>query len=741
MRGSKNKNLCALFLSISLIFSCKNVEEVKPIEINIAPTVITEDATNVTLKSAVIVGKVLDVPYAPVTEKGFSFANSTDGLNLSANTIKLDTNVSAFKSQINKLIPNKTYYYKAYAKNKYGTAYGIIKNFTTGDYLLPTLTTDSTSNITLTTVKLYGNVTDDGETPIFKRGFCISTNPTPTTTDSTFNTGNGMGVFNLVVIKLKAGTKYNVRAFATNAIGTAYGKEITFSTLEYKLPTIQTNPATDIGLDVVTLSGNVKDLGRGELKERGIVVSKSPKPTIENLKFKSSVTDLGEYKIVVTKLEVNTKYYVRAYTQNDAGIVYGDEINFTTDNYTAPKVSTNDLQNISFTSLRAGLEVQSEGNTKVTDKGVVISTNPIPDLTDLKIQMSDGIGGEMRDITGLTSNVTYYLRGYATNKWGTSYGDIRKFTTKDNTPPPTPIYVAPTPPTAPSPPTPIPGVPAPAPIVSTPIPTLPALPEYVSVPDSKFEQALIVRGYDNVLDGRIKTSPIANITELIIMDRLGITNVEGIEAFRNLTKFQLEHNNLTSVNLSKNINLTWISLWDNKLTTLDVKALSKLQLLGTSRNPISYIDISHNLDLREIDFQNNRDASAPNYGITEGYLSLDISKNTKMERIYLTDNRLTTLDVSNNPNLTDIWAEGNKLQSLDCTKNPLLNMIIVPDNLLSYLNIKGTAKGSMGVPSNVVTKGNASLFEIKVDNVGRINEKLKMCGACYERDAHTKYVE
>jgi hypothetical protein len=529
-------------------------------------------------------------------------------------------------------------------------------------------------------------------------------------------------------------------------MGTSYGKELAFSTLDYKLPTIQTNPATDVGLDVVTLSGNVKDLGRGELKERGIVVSKSPKPTIDNLKFKSSVTDLGEYKIVVTKLEVNTKYYARAYAQNEAGIIYGDEINFTTDNYTAPKVSTNDLQNISFTSLRAGVDVQSEGNTKVTDKGVVISTNPIPDLTDLKVQMGDGIGGDMRDITGLASNVTYYLRAYATNKWGTSYGDIRKFTTKDNTPPPPPpAPVVSTPvATPPGTSTPAPGVPAPAPVVSPPAPvvstpTLPALPEYVSVPDSKFEQALIARGFDNVLDGKIKTSPIANVTELIIMDRLGINNAEGIEAFRNLRKLQIEHNNLTTINLSQNINLTWISLWDNKITTLDVRALSNLQLLGTSQNPISNIDISQNLDLREIDFQNNRDSAHPNYGITEGYLSLDISKNTKMERIYLADNRLTTLDVSKNPNLTDIWAEGNKLQSLNLTKNPFLNMVIVPNNLLSYLNIKGTA--NMGVPSNVVTKGNASLYEIKVDNVGRINDKLKICVACYERDSWTKYVE
>jgi hypothetical protein len=729
------KKLQITLMGIFLLLGCAKEEALTPTVIDMPPSVFTEDATNVTLKSAFIIGKVQDVAYSPTIERGFIYASNSDVTGY-GNTIKLDTNISVFKSHLNKLTPNKTYYYKAYAKNKYGTAYGELKNFTTGDYLLPTLTTDSLGNITLTSVKLYGNITDDGETSILKRGFCISTNPTPTTADSTFSIGEGMGAFNLVVIKLKAGTKYNVRAFATNAMGTSYGKELTFSTLEYKLPTIQTNPATDIGLDVVTLSGDVKDLGRGELKERGIVVSKSPKPTIEDLKFKSSVTDLGEYKIVVTKLEVNTKYYARAYTQNEAGIVYGDEINFTTDNYTAPKVSTNDLQNISFTSLRAGVDVQSEGNTKVTDKGVVISTNPIPDLTDLKIQMSGGIGGEMRDITGLASNVTYYIRGYATNKWGTSYGDIRKFTTKDNTPPPpapvvsTPVYTSPVVST--------PSYTAP-PVVSTPPPTLSSLPEYVSVPDSRFEQALIDRGLDFVLDGRIKTASVAGISELVITNRLGITNLDGIEAFQNLRKLQIEHNNLTNANISKNVNLTWVSFWENDLTTLDVRALSNLQLLGISQNNISYIDISQNRELREINFQNNRDAGHPDYGITKGLLSLDISRNQKMERIYLSDNRLIALDVSNNPNLTDIWAEGNKIQSLNLTKNPILNTIIVNDNRLNYLNIKGTA--NRGVPVIVKTVGNTALYEIKIDNLIRFTERLNQCSACYEKDGHTKYVE
>lgn len=729
------KKLQISLIGIFLLLGCAKEEALTPTIIDTPPSVFTEDATNVTLKSAFIVGKVQDVAYSPTIERGFIYATNSDVTGY-GNTIKLDTNVTIFKSQLTKLIPKKTYYYKAFAKNKYGTAYGELKNFTTGDYLLPTLTTDSLGNITLTSVKLYGNITDDGETPILKRGFCISTNPTPTTTDSTFNTGDGIGIFNLVVIKLKAGTKYNVRAFATNAMGTSYGKEIIFSTLEYKLPTIQTNSATDIGLDIATLSGNVKDLGRGELKERGIVVSKSPKPTIEDLKFKSSVTYLGEYKIVVTKLEVNTKYYVRAYTQNEAGIVYGDEINFTTDNYTAPKVSTNDLQNISFTSLRAGFEVQSEGNTKVTDRGVVISTNPIPDLTSLKIQMGDGIGGEMRDITGLASNVTYYLRAYATNKWGTSYGDIRKFTTKDNTPPPpppAPVYVAP----VYTPPTPTPSTPyIPAPVVTTPPPSLSALPEYVSVPDSRFEQALIDRGYDFVLDGRIRTAPIANATTIEILNPMGIVSIKGIEAFPNLQKIRIIHNEIGSVDLSKNPNLTWVSFWDNKLTSIDVSSLNKLEYFGAGDNDIVTFDVSRNQNLTELDFGNTEGRAG--YGTTKGIISIDITRNPNLQRLYMQNNRLTALNLSGNPIMKEIWVHDNKIESLDCTRNPILGWFAVWNNNLRYLNIKG-------LPSifidRLYTYNNPNLLEIRVQSVQKLLQKKSDCGGCFNVDNWTKYVE
>ena len=722
------KKLQITLIGIFLLLGCAKEETLQPTIIDTPPSVFTEDATNVTLKSAFIVGKVQDIAYSPTIERGFIYANNAD-VGGYGNTIKLDTNITIFKSHLNKLTPNKTYYYKAYAKNKYGTAYGELKNFTTGDYLLPTLTTDSLGNITLTSVKLYGNITDDGETPILKRGFCISTNPTPTTTDSTFNTGDGIGIFNLVLIKLKAGTKYNVRAFATNAMGTSYGKELTFSTLEYKLPAIQTNPATDIGLDVATLSGDVKDLGRGELKERGIVVSKSSKPTIENLKFKSSVTDLGEYKIVVTKLEVNTKYYARAYTQNEAGIVYGDEINFSTLDYTFAKISTNDIGNISFRSARIGGEVTNEGNTPVTEKGVVISREKSPTILDRKLTSGNGLGGYMVDVNELTPNATYYIRAYCINSKGIVYANERNFRTLDDTPPPPPIYVAPI---TPVPPTPF----VPNPIVSTPPPSLSALPEYVSVPDTRFEQALIDRGYDFVLDGRIKTAPIANATTIEILNPMGIVSIKGIEAFPNLQKIRIFYSQISSVDLSKNPNLTYVSFSDAKLTSIDVSSLTKLEYLCGSDNDITTFDVSKNPNLTELDFGNTENKAG--YGTTKGVTSIDITHNPNLQRLYMQNNRLTTLNLSGNPIIKEIWVHDNKIESLDCTKNPILTWFLVWNNNLRYLNTKGLQSIFI---DRLWTYGNPNLLEIKVQSVQKLLQKKSDCGGCFNVDNWTKYVE
>ncbi len=95
-----------------------------------------------------------------------------------------------------------------------------------------------------------------------------------------------------------------------------------------------------------------------------------------------------------------------------------------------PIVSTTAISGISQTGATSGGNVTSEGTSAVTARGVVWSTSQNPDIS-LSTKTNDGAGpGTFTSvITGLTAGVTYYVRAYATNASGTSYGNQVSFTT------------------------------------------------------------------------------------------------------------------------------------------------------------------------------------------------------------------------------------------------------------------------------------------------------------------------
>ena len=97
---------------------------------------------------------------------------------------------------------------------------------------LPTVTTTATSSITLSGATGGGNVTDDGGAANTTRGVVWSTSPNPTVALSTKTAdGTGAGTFTSTIGGLSSSTVYYIRAYATNAAGTRYGSELSFSTL------------------------------------------------------------------------------------------------------------------------------------------------------------------------------------------------------------------------------------------------------------------------------------------------------------------------------------------------------------------------------------------------------------------------------------------------------------------------------------------------------------------------------
>ncbi len=95
----------------------------------------------------------------------------------------------------------------------------------------PTVTTTAITNIDKTTATGGGNVTADGGATVTARGICWSTSQNPTITGSHTTDGTGTGSFTSAMTGLAANTTYYVRAYATNSAGTAYGEEVSFTTL------------------------------------------------------------------------------------------------------------------------------------------------------------------------------------------------------------------------------------------------------------------------------------------------------------------------------------------------------------------------------------------------------------------------------------------------------------------------------------------------------------------------------
>jgi hypothetical protein len=108
---------------------------------------------------------------------------------------------------------------------------------------------------------------------------------------------------------------------------------------------------------------------------------------------------------------------------------------FTTNVANAPTVTTAPVTNIAALSASSGGNVTDEGGAPVIARGVCWSTFPAPTTADNITSDGTGAGAFTSSLTGLSQLTTYYVRAYATNVYGTAYGQEFQFTTNAvNTP-------------------------------------------------------------------------------------------------------------------------------------------------------------------------------------------------------------------------------------------------------------------------------------------------------------------
>jgi len=313
-------------------------------------------------------------------------------------------------NSIGNLVPNTTYYVRAYVINSAGIAYGNQVSFTT---LSVGIITTAVSEITGCTALSGGQA---NLCNVYSSGVCWSTSPNPTKANS--HTQDGGSPFTSSITGLAPNTSYYVRAYVTAYNGlTYYGNQVSFTTAFPGLITTAVSEITGCSALSGGQSNNLCDVS-----SLGVCWSISANPTTAD----NVTQDWGSsFTSSITGLAPNTTYYVRAYASYYNGQTsYGNQVSFST--MSSGTVSTAVSENTGCTALISGLSAICE----VSTVGVCWNTSPNPTLTNFALQTQYVALSFNIFINSLIGNTTYYARAYVTNENGqTYYGNQVSFTT------------------------------------------------------------------------------------------------------------------------------------------------------------------------------------------------------------------------------------------------------------------------------------------------------------------------
>ncbi|WP_299242226.1 T9SS type A sorting domain-containing protein [uncultured Aquimarina sp.] len=259
--------------------------------------------------------------------------------------------------------------------------------------------------------------------------------------------------------------------------------------------------------------------------------------------------------------------------------------------------------------------------------------------------------------------------------------------------------------------------------------------QIVDIPDANFKNALIndlvvdtdLNGSydadaDTNNDGEIQVSE-AQAVQRLRVARFNIQSLEGIQSFTNLLRLDCNGNELTTIDVSQNLQMEYLSCGDNKLIDLDISQNTSLHTLFCYNNKLTTLDISNNTALERL-YGSRNDIAAMDlsqnpllitFDFDENHLSeIDLSNNPQLWTLDVAYNVLTRLDVSTNTNLRGIYCEFNKLTCLDTSNNPNLIGVECQNNLLTILNIKN---GNNTDITSFNARNNPDLLCIEVDDV------------------------
>jgi hypothetical protein len=260
--------------------------------------------------------------------------NLTDtGLTTTLGTKTVDTTTIP-SSTPSTLTPNTKYYVVGYVTNDGGTYYESVKNITTLPKFISGLTnTSSTTNISAAisilkppmgnVIQPMGNVIQGTELITAKGiAYGTSTSTAPTTLQLASTPSTGPFGYTTNITGLTIGTKYYYRPYATNAAGTSYGEEKTFTTLaDVQLPELSSisSPITSLRVILSVIGTTIINPGGQLISGSGLCYGTNISPTTSN-NISPNISNNTPFNTNIN-FSVGT-YYIRAYVTNVGGTAY-----------------------------------------------------------------------------------------------------------------------------------------------------------------------------------------------------------------------------------------------------------------------------------------------------------------------------------------------------------------------------------------------------------------------------------
>ncbi len=360
-----------------------------------------------------------------------------------------------------------TYYVRAFATNAKGTGYSTVEQFTTTKHTEPTLNGLNVINIKDDNAQASANIANlggDGET-IKERGFVVSTGSNPSVDDGyslKFVSKDTKEAFTAQLTGLSYNTLYNIRAYATNNVGTGYSQALSFETGSSSRATLGELICTKSEAHSLSFSFEVTNTGGAELTAQGFKWRKSGESEYTNAPGTLTGNTVTG---TITGLTENSGYYVYGYVTNKNGETTVGHNNFNTaklppgeddnptpgdnDGVKKPSVSYTNISNIHSTYVRLSANIENHNNGTIHEKGFIWCTNDQgePSLENgIKIIISTEGDSMSYLLTGLSAGTSYRVCAYAINEKGIGYGSSSYFTTEgekeepgggDNPPPTT----------------------------------------------------------------------------------------------------------------------------------------------------------------------------------------------------------------------------------------------------------------------------------------------------------------